>query len=147
MVTIPLVINVAMQRFLGEGVSVQLPFLQTILQIAVITLIPVSIGMALHHYAPKFAAKFEKGVKWISLFFLALIIFGLLLKERADLATFFVQVGWVTLALNVVTMALGYGLAIFAQLKQKSAVAITCEVGIQNGTLAIAVASAPYVAE
>lgn len=142
-VTIPLVINVATQSFIGEGASIQLDFLQTILQIAVITLIPVSIGMALHHYAPKFAANVEKGVKWISLFFLALIIFGLLLKERANLVTFFVQVGWVTLALNVVTMALGYGIARLVQLKQKSAVAITCEVGIQNGTLAIAVASAP----
>ncbi|MEL6814761.1 MAG: bile acid:sodium symporter family protein [Cyanobacteria bacterium J06598_3] len=142
-VTIPLVITLAMQHFIGEGASVQLPLLETVLKIAVITVIPVSIGMALHHYAPKFAATVEKGVKWISLFFLGLIIVGLLLKERANLTMFFVQVGWVTFSLNVITMALGYGIARLAQLKQKSAVAITCEVGIQNGTLAIAIASAP----
>jgi BASS family bile acid:Na+ symporter len=41
------------------------------------------------------------------------------------------------------TMALGYGIATLAQLDQPTAKAITVEVGIQNGTLAIAVASAP----
>ena len=141
--TIPLVVNLSMQRFLGESMALRLPFLPTVLQIAIITIIPVAIGMALHHYVPRFAARVEKGVKGLSIFLLALIIFGLLLKERASLVGFFLQVGWVTLVLNVLTMALGYGLATLAGLERSSTVAITNEVGIQNGTLAIAVASAP----
>ena len=141
--TIPLVVNLSMQRFIGESAALRLPFLPTILQIAVITIIPVAIGMALHRYVPRFAARVEKGVKWLSIFFLALIIFGLLLKERASVIGFFLQVGWVTLMLNVLTMVLGYGLATLAGLERPSTVAITNEVGIQNGTLAIAVASAP----
>ncbi len=141
--TIPLVVNLATSSFIGQNVSLQLPFGETVLQIAVITIIPVALGMLLRRYAPQFSAKVEKGVKWLSLFFLALIIFGLLLKERASVVTFFLQVGWVTLALNVATMVLGYLIATVARLGQKSAVAVTCEVGIQNGTLAIAVASAP----
>ena len=141
--TIPLVVNLAMANFMGEAVALRLPFLTTVLQIAVITLLPVSIGMAIHHYAPKLAATIEKWVKWLSLFFLALIIFGLLLKERANVADFFVQVGWVALTLNVLTMALGYCIATFANLDQPTAKAITVEVGIQNGTLASASASAP----
>lgn len=56
---------------------------------------------------------------------------------------FFLQVGWVTLALNIASMTLGYAFPRLAKVDSKSAVAITCEVGIQNGTLAIAVASAP----
>lgn len=141
--TIPLVINFAMERFMGAGSALQLPLLTTMIRIAVITLIPVSLGMLLHHKAPKFAASVEKGVKWLSLFFLGLIIVGLLLKERAQVASFFVQVGWVTLTLMVLTMALGYAIATLAKLTQKEATAITVEVGIQNGTLAIAIASAP----
>ncbi|NER78289.1 MAG: bile acid:sodium symporter family protein [Leptolyngbya sp. SIO1D8] len=141
--TIPLVVNWAMQSFMGEAVALQLPFLTTALQIAVITLIPVTIGMLLHHYTPHFAAKIEQWVKWLSLFFLALIIVGLLAKEQANVASFFLQVGWVTLALNVSTMALGFAIATLSRLDRRSAKAITVEVGIQNGTLAIAVASAP----
>jgi BASS family bile acid:Na+ symporter len=91
--TIPLIVNLAMAHFMGSEVALQLPFLPTVLQIAVITLIPVSIGMAIHRYTPRTAAAIEKWVKWLSLFFLALIIFGLLLKERANVADFFVQVG------------------------------------------------------
>ena len=142
-VSIPLWVNFATRSFIGENVALQLPFSETVLQIAVITIIPVAIGMMLHRYAPQFSAKVEKGVKWLSLFFLALIIFGLLLKERENVLGFFLQVGWVTLTLNVVTMLLGYAIATVARLGSKNATAITCEVGIQNGTLAIAVASAP----
>lgn len=141
--TIPLVVNFAMQEFMGEAIALRLPFLATVLQIAVITLVPVAIGMLLKRYKPQFAAQIERWVKWLSLFFLALIIVGLLAKERANVAGFFLQVGWAALALNVITMALGFAIATLAKLDIPSAKAITVEVGIQNGTLAIAVASAP----
>lgn len=141
--SIPIVVKLSMQYFMGEEAALQLSFLNTVVQIAVITIIPVSLGMLLHYYLPEFAAKMEKMVKWLSLFFLSLIIVGLLIKERDNVVSFFIQVGWVTLTLNVVSMALGYGLATASKLDTKDARAIAVEVGIQNGTLAIAVASAP----
>jgi len=66
-----------------------------------------------------------------------------LFTERAHVLDFFIQVGWVTLALNVITMALGFASATLAKLNRPATTALTIEVGIQNGTLAIAVASAP----
>jgi len=115
----------------------------TVVQIAVITVIPVAMGMALHHFLPRFAAQAERGVKWLSLALLGLIIVGLLVQQRASVVGFFAQVGLVTLALNLAAMGLGYGIALVAKLDRPSATAITVEVGIQNGTLAIAIASAP----
>ena len=141
--TIPLVVNLAMRSFLGEATTLQLPFFSTVMQIAVITVIPVALGMTLRRYAPRFAATVEAGVKWLSLFFLTLIILGLLVKERDNVAGFFLQVGWVTLALNVVAMGLGFAIAKQAKLDSARAKAIAVEVGIQNGTLAIAIASGP----
>ncbi len=141
--TIPLVVNLATTTFVGDAATLQLPFLTTVLQIAVITLIPVSLGMILHNKTPKFANRVEKWVKWLSLFFLGLIIVGLLVKERANVASFFLQAGGVTFVLLILTMALGYAIATLAKLDHRSATAITVEVGIQNGTLAIAIASAP----
>jgi BASS family bile acid:Na+ symporter len=58
--TIPPIVNLAMQKFMAESVSLQLPFFKTVIQIAVITLIPVSLGMLIHHYAPALAATIEK---------------------------------------------------------------------------------------
>ncbi|HAC64061.1 MAG TPA: bile acid:sodium symporter [Cyanothece sp. UBA12306] len=141
--TIPIIVNLSMENFMGSQTALQLPFVKTVIQIAVITLIPVSLGMVLHRYTPRLAANLQKSVKWLSLFFLALIIVGLLLKERANVTSFFFQVGWVMLVLNIVMMALGYTIATFSQLDQPSAKSITVEVGIQNGTLAIAIASTP----
>ena len=132
-----------MKLFLDAETALQLPFITTVVQIAVITLIPVSLGMVLHSNVPSFANRVEKYVKWLSLFFLGLIIVGLLVKERANVAGFFLQAGGVTLVLMIITMALGYAIATLAQLDNRSATAITVEVGIQNGTLAIAIASAP----
>ena len=141
--TIPLVVNLAMQTFLGAETTLQLPFVTTVVRIAVITLIPVSLGLVLQAKAPGVAARVEKWVKWLSLFFLGLIIVGLLVKERANVAGFFLQAGGVTFMLMAVSMALGYAIATLASLDSRSATAITIEVGIQNGTLAIAIASAP----
>jgi BASS family bile acid:Na+ symporter len=141
--TIPVLVNLSMQRFLGEGTTLQLPFLSTVLQIAVITLLPIAIGMIAKRYAPGLADKADKPVKWLSLFFLAVVITGVLLRERNNFISYVIDVGWATLVLNVVTMALGFAIATLTRLGEKSVTAITIEVGIQNGTLAIAIASTP----
>jgi bile acid:Na+ symporter, BASS family len=141
--TIPLVVNLAKEAFMGESTSLQLPFIPTVLQIAVITLIPVAVGMALHHYQPQVATRVERGVKWLSLALLGLIIAGLLVQQRDSVVGFFAQVGLVTLTLNLAAMTLGYLIALVARLDRANTTAITVEVGIQNGTLAIAIASAP----
>ncbi len=139
--TIPIVLNLAMVYFMGKEVALQLPFLKTVIQIAAIIFVPVTIGMFTRLYTPQFAAKVEKLVKWLSLFFLGLIIVGVLLKERDNVPTFFLQVGGVTLTLNLLAMTLGFTIPTLAKLDFPSAKAITVEVGIQNGTLAIAVAT------
>lgn len=141
--TIPLWVNLAMGAFLGETATLRLPLLSTILQIAVITLIPVALGMGLHWAQPRLASQIERRVKWLSLALLGLIIAGLLVQQRANVVAFFAQVGLVTLALNLAAMAVGYGLATLTRLDNPSTTAITVEVGLQNGTLAIAIASAP----
>jgi BASS family bile acid:Na+ symporter len=140
--TIPLVVNVAMRTFMGKETALQLPLLATMLQISLITILPVAIGMVLRQRNPSASARSEHWVKWLSLLFLGLIIAGVLLRERANVADFFLQVGAVTLALMAISMLLGYGLAAFGRLDRRSATAITIEVGIQNGTLAITIASA-----
>lgn len=141
--TIPVVVNFSMQTFLATGTNLQLPLISTVVQIALITLLPVSIGMIINRYAPRIAAKADNPVKWLSLFFLALVITGVLLRERNNFISYVIDVGWVTLVLNLLTMALGFTIGTLTQLGEKSAIAITVEVGIQNGTLAIVIAASP----
>ncbi|NEZ63618.1 bile acid:sodium symporter family protein [Leptolyngbyaceae cyanobacterium CCMR0082] len=140
--SIPIVVNLAMVTFMGNGAALQLPFGATVMQIAAITLIPVSLGMLLHNQAPKVAAMVEARVKWLSLGFLGLIILSLMAKERTNVEDFFFQAIGVVVVLMLLTMGLGYAIATLANLDRRSTAAITIEVGIQNGTLAIAIASA-----
>jgi BASS family bile acid:Na+ symporter len=139
--TIPRVVNLAMATFLGETAPLDLPFWGTVAQIAAVTLVPVTLGMVLRATLPRFARWASGGIKWLSLGFLALIIAGVLLRERANVISFFAQVGSVTLLLNLATMALGFAIATLARLSQPRTTAITLEVGIQNGTLAITLAT------
>lgn len=116
-VTIPVIVNAAASYFLGAATALSLPFGTTIVQLAVITLIPTSLGMAFCRYAPRLAQRLEGVVKWLSLLFLGLIIVGLLVQQRENVLGYVAQAGIATLLLNGSTMLVGWGLARWLQLK------------------------------
>jgi BASS family bile acid:Na+ symporter len=70
-----------------------------------------------------------------------LVLAGAIFQERANIVTYFAQAGLITLVLNVLMMVLAYVIArIFASgMRQRVTISIEC--GLQNGTLAIAVAT------
>ncbi|WP_061250062.1 bile acid:sodium symporter family protein [Leptospira alstonii] len=140
--SIPLLLNLSMFHFLGAGKTIRLDIPQTILQIFLITVLPVSIGMILNAKKPELSRKFEKTVKILSGFFLVLIIAGAIVRERQNIVPFFIQVGPASLALNLITMVLGYLGATLMKVTHSQRTSITIEVGIQNGTLGITIASA-----
>ena len=81
-----------------------------------------------------------KPVRIASGIVIALVIIGIVIKEREKLGSYFQQAGLVALALNVATMAVGYYSARLFRIKGKQALSISIESGIQNGTLAISIA-------
>ncbi|PWJ41033.1 bile acid:sodium symporter family protein [Sediminitomix flava] len=141
--TIPLVMNFALDYFqLVEGGKViEMDIPKTLLQLVVITIVPVSLGMVIRNYKAEFALKMEKPVKILSAAFLALIVIGLLVKERENVLGFFQQVGLSALILNAGTMFLGFAIAFLFKLSRKQSVTISIETGIQNGTMAIVIAT------
>ncbi len=64
--SIPFLLNISMHQFLGSGQMIKLNIPQTILQIFMITVLPVSIGMILNSKKPELSRKFEKSVKVLS---------------------------------------------------------------------------------
>jgi BASS family bile acid:Na+ symporter len=138
--TIPFIVNFALTYFLEEGKIIELNVLETIAQIFVIVVVPITIGMLIRKYKPVFAAKMSKPVKIGSGIVLALIIAGIGIKERAHITEYFQQAGLATLVLNVATMAVGYLSAKLFKLNSRQAFSIAIESGIQNGTLAITIA-------
>jgi len=136
-ITVPLVIVAMMGIIMGEGQSIELPVLKTIIQLLVITVIPICIGMMINHYKPVFSARAEKPMKIYSVVILLFIILMVALKERDNMAGYFAQIGLAALVLNITCLLMGYGIGKLAKLKQAQSTAIAIEVGFQNGTLAM----------
>ncbi|MDA9563339.1 bile acid:sodium symporter family protein [Flavobacteriales bacterium] len=146
-ITIPFVVNFALTTFLDADQMIQLNVVQTIIQIFAIVIIPVSIGMAIKSSKPAFADKMAKPVRIASAVVLFLVIIGLVLKKKADLIPYLQQAGLITLTLNLVTMGVGFASAKMAQLGKGQAITISIESGIQNGTMAISIATVLLVNE
>ena len=140
-ITIPLIVQFGLDTFLSVDQKVALNIPAIIGQLFVITVIPVSLGMLINAKNSGFASKMEKPVKIASGVVLALVIVGLVIKERANVPSYFAEAGLVTLALNIATMGIGFLTAKLLQLTEKESVSISIESGIQNGTLAIVIAS------
>jgi BASS family bile acid:Na+ symporter len=138
--TIPFVAALSMTYFMGTADEFNLPILKTIVQLLVITLIPVAAGMFVLSRWPNTAKDIENKLKWFSLFFLILIIVLIVLKNADNVFGFFAQAGLATFILNIVVLTVGYQMAKLAKLSHPQAVSIGFEVGIQNGTLALVVA-------
>lgn len=137
--TIPVFANLALQSFLGESAEIALPIGATILQIFMITLLPTAIGMALHRQFPQTARRLEKWMSRLAIGLLALIIVLLLIKEGSRLPGFLLQVGVGVLLLNLGAMLAGFMAGQLFRLPSAQQICIAIEVGIQNGTLAIAI--------
>ena len=140
--TIPIILSEAIAYFSGEtDVIIELPIVQTMIQILVITVIPVSIGMVIRKKNEDFALRMERPMR-IASTVLFIIIFLLVMIANKDLIVQAMkEVGLATLLLNLSTMALGYMTAKLFGVKGKSQISITIESGIQNGTLAFVIAT------
>lgn len=101
---------------------------------------PISIGMWIRYRYPLFAQRMEGKVKLISGVFLALLIVLAGLKEIDHLMHDIRAVGGAALSFNLACLLVGYFLPRLFRLPPKQAVAISMEVGIHNGSLAIYIA-------
>ena len=138
--TIPLIASISMLYFMNSNAEFELPIIKTIIQLLVITVIPIALGMFALSRMPVLAKKIEGILKWFSIFFLFLIIALIIMKNSENMLSFFAQAGAATLVLNIVVLVLGYLLANWSKLNQEQSICIGFEVGIQNGTLALVVA-------
>jgi bile acid:Na+ symporter, BASS family len=139
-VTIPLVVTLAYQQIVG-GATGDISILGTAVSVFLVVTIPVLLGMAVRRFAEAFALRLEPMARRISTILFVLVLVGSILQERENIVAYFAEAGLVTLVLNVAMMALAFGLATLLGSDAPQRIAICIECGLQNGTLAIAVAT------
>ncbi len=143
-VTLPLIVNLSLEHFLGETRSIPLQF-GKVMQICVLVLGPVAIGMVLKHRWPPLSERLQRPVKVLSILFLAGVVGATVIKERAMVGTFFQQVGLAALSFNLASLAVGYFVPRLLKLDRRQAIAIGMEIGIHNVILALAIAYSPMM--
>jgi len=143
--TIPIFLNMSLSYFMGGEKAIQLPVATTLLQIFVVTILPISFGMMIKKRFPKFTERSIKAVNAMSAGFFVIILLLAILKERANIIPFFQQAGFAALLLNLGGMASGYFIGKLFTLDFRQRTTLAIETGIQNGTLAIALALSPVV--
>ena len=140
--TIPILLSKFIAYFSGDtDVVIQIPILETMLQILVITVIPVSIGMMIRKRREAFALHMEKPMRTASTVLFVIIFLIIIIANKDNLIQAMKEVGLPTLLLNLSTMGLGYLSAKLFGITGKSQISITIESGIQNGTLAFVIAT------
>jgi BASS family bile acid:Na+ symporter len=136
--TIPWIIGLSMDYFLGAGSDVRLPFWKTLGQLALVTILPIACGMAVRRARPALARRLERPASIFSLVFLALIIAAAISREK-DLPHQFLVAGPAAITLNIVMMVLGFAAGWLAGLPRPQRITLAVETGIQNGTLALGI--------
>lgn len=144
LLTLPLIVNLSLEAFMGAGKAIPLQF-SKVLQVFVIVLGPVAIGMLIRAKKRELAERLNRPVRITSAVFLLLVIAAAVAKERAQIGEYFRQVGVAALVFNLASLAVGFFVPILARVERKQAIAIGMEIGIHNGTLAIAIASSPLL--
>ena len=106
----------------------------------VVTL-PVILGMIIRRFANNFVTSNEKTTQTISLILFLIVLFGAIIQERANILPYMMKAGTITFLLNIIMMLIGFYVAkIFATgIQQRKCISLEC--GLQNGTLAIFVAT------
>ncbi len=138
-VSVPLLVGLGMSHFMAKDQQIPLQF-GKVLSVLLVVLLPVAIGMVVRNKKPAAAARMDKPVKIASAVFLVLVIAGAAFQQRESLSTWFAQAGLATLAFNLISLGVGYAAPRLMQLDNRQSAAIAFEIGIHNGTMAIAVA-------
>jgi BASS family bile acid:Na+ symporter len=137
-VTLPLITGLAIAWFDRQD-DVSMP-LAEIVKVFALILLPVGIGMLVNSRAPGFARRMDKPVRIGSAVILAILVLGILLDQRENVADYLADVGLITALFCAISLVVGYVVPKAFGVTGPQAIASSMEVGVHNATLAIFVA-------
>ena len=135
--TIPLLLEWAVPHFLGAGGAPELSVLGTMRQLALITLLPVAVGMVVRGYAPELALRLARWLRPTAMVILVGVI-GVSLAISFDMVLANVlRAGPAIWVLNILATLAGLAIARAAGAGPRDEMTVAIEVGVHNATLAI----------
>ncbi|MDA3779582.1 MAG: bile acid:sodium symporter, partial [Bacteroidales bacterium] len=132
LISLPIIVNLGLEIFLGESTTIVLPVFNTILNIFFTIIIPVIAGMIIRNFFFVLTLKLNKYLKYI-LPFLLLSVFVVIIffdnkSDSTDISDYLFLVPY-ALILNVMSMLIVYGIARSSKLSNRTAFTLSIEVG------------------
>ncbi len=137
-VTLPVITGLAIAYYDRQD-DVSMPLVE-IVKVFALILLPVGIGMLVNASAAGFARRMDKPVRIGSAVILAILVLGILLDQRENVADYLADVGLVTALFCAISLVVGYYVPKAFGVTGPQAIASSMEVGVHNATLAIFVA-------
>ena len=139
-ISVPLIIFGSADLLNIETSTTNISMNEIALKMFFVVTLPVIVGMTLRKFFPFFSNE-EQLIQRISIFLFIIVFVAIWVEENQNIIYYIKQAGIFTLVLNIIMMILGYYLAkIFATgIEQRKCISLEC--GLQNGTLAVFVAT------
>ncbi len=143
-ITIPFIVLTSVKLLTDSNISQNFLLTSMIRDMFLIVTVPVILGMLLRRFVSKIVLRYEPIAKKVSTVLFVIVLLGAIASERENVFYYFAQAGLVTLVLNVIMMIVAYFLAQSLASGTEQKICITIECGLQNGTLAIFVATSIF---
>ncbi|WP_435117452.1 bile acid:sodium symporter family protein [Candidatus Pelagibacter bacterium nBUS_49] len=133
------VINSA--EFLGVVVSKNISMTGIALKMALVVTVPVIIGMIIRGFAENFISSKINIINKLTGWLFIIVFVAIWIEEKNNILNYLAQAGLAVLILNVLMMLIAYFIAkkFVSGIAQQKCIALEC--GLQNGTLAVFVAT------
>ena len=140
-ISVPFIVFTSIKLLNYDLASNSISMFSIAIKMFLVVTLPVIIGMLIRRFATNFVDTKVKLIQNISVILFIVALFGAIYQELDNVRFYFLQAGKITLILNILMMFLGYMFAKFFASGAPQKKSIALETGLQNGTLAIFVAT------
>ena len=140
-ISVPLIIFQSADLLGVTGFNENISMLAISMKMFLVVTVPVILGMLIRKFATNFIVSKTKMIQRISIGLFVIVFLSIWVEEWDKVISFITRAGVITLTLNIVMMLVGFYVAksLIKGMAQRKCISLEC--GLQNGTLAVFVAT------
>ena len=140
-ISVPFIVLTSANLLGVTSISTDISMTGIALKMALVVTVPVIFGMVIRGFAEKFITSKINFINKITGLLFLIVFAAIWIEERNNIFNYLAQAGLAVLILNVVMMTLAYFIAkkFVSGIAQRKCISLEC--GLQNGTLAVFVAT------
>ena len=140
-ISVPFIVFTSADLFQVSEISKEISMVGISIKMFLVVTLPVFLGMLIRKLATNFITSKTQLIQRISVILFIIVFAAIWIEEWKNIMSYIQQAGLITLVLNIIMMFVGYYAAKFlvTGIAQRKSISLEC--GLQNGTLAVFVAS------